>query len=80
MLIPLVALAIDRLLFWVQRQLFPYQYGGGGLLHRGGAGRCAGRGKISKAPFWKPPELAPVAAAERQPATANARREGRKPS
>jgi len=35
MLIPLVALAIDRILFWVQRQLFPYQYGGDGLLHRG---------------------------------------------
>jgi ABC-type nitrate/sulfonate/bicarbonate transport system permease component len=35
MVIPLVALAIDRLLYWVQRQLFPYQYGGDGLLHRG---------------------------------------------
>jgi NitT/TauT family transport system permease protein len=35
MLIPLVALAIDRALFWTQRQLFPYQYGGDGLLHRG---------------------------------------------
>ena len=34
MLIPLVALAIDRLLFWTQRQLFPYQYGGPGWLHR----------------------------------------------
>ncbi len=34
MIIPLVALAIDRLLFWIQRQLFPYQYGGDGLLHR----------------------------------------------
>jgi NitT/TauT family transport system permease protein len=34
MIIPLVALAIDRLLFWVQRQLFPYQYGGRGLLAR----------------------------------------------
>jgi len=33
MLIPLVALAIDRILFWVQRQLFPYQYGGSGWLH-----------------------------------------------
>jgi hypothetical protein len=31
----LVALAIDRLLYWVQRQLFPYQYGGDGLLHYG---------------------------------------------
>jgi ABC-type nitrate/sulfonate/bicarbonate transport system permease component len=35
MLIPLVALAIDRVLFWIQRQLFPYQYGGSGLLHHG---------------------------------------------
>lgn len=35
MIIPLVALAIDRGLFWVQRQLFPYRYGGSGLLHRG---------------------------------------------
>jgi ABC-type nitrate/sulfonate/bicarbonate transport system permease component len=33
MLIPLVALAIDRLLYWMQRQLFPYQYGGDGMLH-----------------------------------------------
>jgi NitT/TauT family transport system permease protein len=35
LLIPLIALALDRLLFLVQRQLFPYQYGGSGLLHRG---------------------------------------------
>lgn len=34
MIIPLVALAIDRLLFWIQRQLFPAQYGGSGGLHR----------------------------------------------
>lgn len=33
MVIPLVALAIDRMLYWVQRQLFPYQYGGDGMLH-----------------------------------------------
>jgi NitT/TauT family transport system permease protein len=33
MIIPLVALAVDRLLFWIQRQLFPYQYGGDGILH-----------------------------------------------
>jgi ABC-type nitrate/sulfonate/bicarbonate transport system permease component len=33
MIIPLVALAIDRMLYWVQRQLFPYQYGSDGLLH-----------------------------------------------
>jgi ABC-type nitrate/sulfonate/bicarbonate transport system permease component len=35
MVIPLIALAIDRVIYWVQRQLFPYQYGGDGLLHRG---------------------------------------------
>ena len=35
MLIPLVALAIDRFLFWMQRELFPFQYGGAGILHGG---------------------------------------------
>lgn len=34
MIIPLVALAIDRFLFWVQRELFPHRYGGLGLLHQ----------------------------------------------
>ena len=33
MIIPLVALAIDRILYRLQQQLFPYQYGGDGLLH-----------------------------------------------
>ena len=31
LIIPLVALAIDRVLFWMQRQLFPHLYGGAGL-------------------------------------------------
>ena len=34
LLIPLVALAIDLLLFWVQKQLFPHVYGGPGYLQR----------------------------------------------
>jgi ABC-type nitrate/sulfonate/bicarbonate transport system permease component len=34
MIIPLVALGIDRILYWVQRELFPYQYGGSGILLR----------------------------------------------
>lgn len=34
LIIPIVALAIDRALFWIQRELFPYQYGGSGLLRR----------------------------------------------
>jgi hypothetical protein len=33
MIIPLVALAIDRLLYWVQRELFPHQYHSRGILH-----------------------------------------------
>ena len=32
LIIPIVALAIDRLLFWMQKQLFPHRYGGEGLL------------------------------------------------
>ena len=34
MIIPLVALGIDRLLFAIQHELFPYQYGGAGILHK----------------------------------------------
>jgi NitT/TauT family transport system permease protein len=35
LIIPAVALAIDRVLYIIQRSLFPYRYGGGGLLNRG---------------------------------------------
>jgi len=35
MIIPLVAMVIDRLLYWVQRELFPHRYGGYGMLSRG---------------------------------------------
>ena len=34
MIIPLVALGIDRLLFWVQKELFPHRYGGSGIFNR----------------------------------------------
>jgi NitT/TauT family transport system permease protein len=33
MIIPVVALCIDRALFWIQRELFPYRYGGAGILN-----------------------------------------------
>jgi ABC-type nitrate/sulfonate/bicarbonate transport system permease component len=33
-LIPILALLIDRVLFWIQSQLFPYRYGGAGVLHQ----------------------------------------------
>jgi len=34
LIIPLVALAIDRLLYWVQRELFPHRFGGAGILNQ----------------------------------------------
>lgn len=34
LIIPIVALAIDRLLFWVQKELFPHRYGGAGILNQ----------------------------------------------
>lgn len=34
MIIPLIALAIDRLFYWVQYELFPYRYGSSGHLAR----------------------------------------------
>jgi NitT/TauT family transport system permease protein len=34
LIIPVVALVIDSLLLWFQRELFPYRYGGPGLLHK----------------------------------------------
>jgi NitT/TauT family transport system permease protein len=32
-IIPIVALLIDRLLFWIQKELFPHRYGGTGILN-----------------------------------------------
>lgn len=34
LIIPIVALAIDRSLFWVQRELFPHRFGGAGVLNQ----------------------------------------------
>jgi ABC-type nitrate/sulfonate/bicarbonate transport system permease component len=34
LLIPVVALAIDRALFWVQQEMFPYRYGSAGYLYQ----------------------------------------------
>ena len=34
LIIPVVALGIDRVLMWIQSELFPYRYGGSGVLHR----------------------------------------------
>ncbi len=34
LIIPVIALAVDRILFWIQRELFPYRYGSAGIFHR----------------------------------------------
>jgi NitT/TauT family transport system permease protein len=33
LIIPIVALTIDRMLFWIQKELFPHRYGGIGVLN-----------------------------------------------
>jgi NitT/TauT family transport system permease protein len=34
LIIPFVALGMDRLLYWIQRELFPHRFGGMGILNR----------------------------------------------
>jgi NitT/TauT family transport system permease protein len=34
LIIPILAWAIDRMLFWVQKELFPHRYGGSGVLNQ----------------------------------------------
>lgn len=67
LIIPLVALAIDRLLFWIQRELFPYRYGGAGILNQGLGLLLHGWDDL-KSLFWKPsPGAAIVLTQERPP-------------
>jgi hypothetical protein len=42
LIIPVVALAIDRILYVIQRSLFPHRFGGAGLLNRGLRGALHG--------------------------------------
>ena len=58
MVIPLVALAIDRLLYWMQRELFPYQYSSAGILHSGVRGALHGWEGF-KGLFRKPVQYTP---------------------
>jgi len=61
LIIPAVALVIDRLLYFIQKALFPYRYGGAGLLHR--AVRVALHGwEDVKRIFWRAPDGAAMAA------------------
>jgi NitT/TauT family transport system permease protein len=53
-IIPVVALLIDRLLYLVQRSLFPHRYGGGGLLNRAVRALCHGWDALKRS-LWKRP-------------------------
>src|SRR5262245_59212963 len=67
--IPAVALVIDRLLFRVQKSLFPHQYGGRGVLHhtwRGVMHAAEGVKSVIITPKSLTPEQAAALATERQ--------------
>ena len=70
--IPAVALAIDRLLYMVQKSLFPHQYGGSGLLHDGW------RGLMHIAEDLKHTIIAPTALPPGRPGAFAAARTGQK--
>jgi NitT/TauT family transport system permease protein len=53
LIIPIIALVIDRCLYWIQVQLCPYRYGGYGLLNRGLRTLLHGWDDL-KSLIWKP--------------------------
>jgi ABC-type nitrate/sulfonate/bicarbonate transport system permease component len=59
MIIPLVALALDRLLFAIQCSLFPHRYGGAGWLWKLVCAGLHGWENV-KGLFWKSAAIAPV--------------------
>ncbi len=68
-IIPLIALTLDKMLFAMQRSLFPSRYGGAGLLHSGvslvfqGCDRICSRKHLTERAFEVappvPPEVSP---------------------
>ena len=60
LIIPVIALVIDRIFFWMQRELFPYRYGGAGVLNHCVRIVLHGWDDLKRL-FWKPalkPEFA----------------------
>jgi ABC-type nitrate/sulfonate/bicarbonate transport system permease component len=57
MIIPLLALGIDRTLYWIQCELFPYRYGGAGILNLGLRATLHGLEDV-RSSFWRPTPLA----------------------
>jgi hypothetical protein len=52
LIIPAVALLIDRALYLVQRSLFPHRYGGSGLLNHAVRGLCHAWDALKRS-LWK---------------------------
>jgi NitT/TauT family transport system permease protein len=61
LIIPLIALAVDRLLYVIQVQLFPYRYGGAGTLARLYKTVVRGGGGLTDAMFGRGHEPPPAA-------------------
>jgi len=53
LLIPIVALGIDQILYWIQKELFPHRYGGVGLLNAGVRAVCHGWEDLKNL-LWRP--------------------------
>lgn len=77
-IIPLVALAIDALLFWVQRELFPHRYKGNGILHHGVQALFHAWEDIAHA-IWRRPVQAPVSISQPPATTPTSQHEPKQP-
>jgi NitT/TauT family transport system permease protein len=77
LIIPLVALAVDQVLFWIQRQLFPYVFGGPGWLQRGVRVALHGWDDVKR--FFFRYDAPSIATAIQMPAAGAAPLEGKQP-
>jgi NitT/TauT family transport system permease protein len=69
LIIPVVALVIDHVLLWIQKELFPYRYGGAGLLHKLVRGFMHGWEDLKGLVWRRPIPAAVLAELERKPGT-----------
>jgi NitT/TauT family transport system permease protein len=70
LIIPVLALAIDRVLYWIQRELFPHRYGGMGILNQCVRAMMHGWEDLKRGLKWIARSEPPVVAETAAPATA----------
>jgi NitT/TauT family transport system permease protein len=63
LMIPVVALGIDRVLFWIQRELFPHRFGGMGILNQAITTMLHGAEDVKGLIFRRSASSEPVASA-----------------